>query len=142
MRPPSIVMFDRLFLGSLAVSGVGLALSWEEMTGQLANEPAMAEIGLGSGFIVGAVAVGFAISLLLWYLVSHKASNVAKWILVVLAALSLISFPAALGGPWNVTAILGLASYVLEIAALGFLFREDAREWLNGEWNADPATFD
>lgn len=142
MRPASIVMFDRLFLGSLAVSAAGVVLSWDEMTAQLANEPGVAEIGLGSGFIAGAVAVGFAISLLLWFLVSHKASNVAKWILVVLAVLSLISLPSMLGGPWDLTAILGLASYVLEIAALGFLFREDAKAWLSGQHQGDPATFD
>jgi hypothetical protein len=142
MRPASIIMFDRLFLGSLAVSAVGVVLSWDEMTAQLANEPGVAEIGLGSGFIAGAIAVGFAISLLLWFLVSHKASNVAKWILIVLAALSLISLPSMLGGPWDLMGILGIASYVLEIAALGFLFREDAKAWLSGQHHGDPATFD
>jgi hypothetical protein len=135
-------MFDRLFLGSLAVSALGVFLSWDEMTAQLANEPGVAEMGLGSGFIAGAIAVGFAISLLLWFLVSQKASNLAKWILVVLAALSLISLPSMLGGPWDLTAILGIASYVLEIAALGFLFREDAKEWLRDQRPSDPATFE
>lgn len=142
MRPQSIVMFDRLFLGSLAVSALSIVLSWNELTAQLANEPGVAEIGLGSGLIAGMVAVGFAISLLLWFLISRKASNVAKWILVALAALSLISLPGMFAGPWNLTAILGLASYVLEIAALVFLFRDDAKAWLKGEGSANPATFE
>ena len=142
MRPQSIVMFDRLFLGSLAVSAASVAISWDQMSRALANEPGVAEVGLGSGFLAGLVAVGFAISLLLWFLVSRKASNAAKWILVVLAALSLISLPGMLGGPWDLTAILGIVSYVLEIAALGFLFRADAVAWLKGDSTADPAAFD
>ena len=142
MRPPSIVMFDRLFLGSLAVSAIGVVIGWQEMAAQLANEPGVAELGIGSGLIVGMVAVGFAISLLLWFLVAHKASNVAKWILIVLAALSLISLPGMMAGPWDLTAILGIASYVLEIVALGFLFRDDAKAWLRGQRPTDPTTFD
>jgi hypothetical protein len=135
-------MFDRLFLASLALSAVGVVLGWDTMTAQLASEPGVAELGLGSGLIAGMVVAGFAISLLLWFLIAHKASNVAKWILIVLAALGLISVPAMLAGPWDLTAILGIVSYLLEIAALVFLFRDDAKAWFRGEGNADPATFD
>jgi len=142
MRPSSIVMFDRLFLASLAVSLVSLALNYGVIAQQFAGTPEMAAIGVGVGFFAGILAVSYAISLLLWFLVAHKASNVAKWILVVLAAISLISLPGMLGGPWDLTAILGLASYVLEIAALGFLFRDDARAWLRGQLPTDSTTFD
>jgi len=135
-------MFDWLFLGSLAVSAAGVVISWQPMMAQLAAQPGVAELGIGSGFLAGAIAVAFAISLLLWFLVSRKASSVAKWILIVLAAVSLISVPGMLGGPWNLSTILGLISYVLEIAALGFLFRPDARAWFTGDTNAEPATFD
>jgi hypothetical protein len=135
-------MFERLFLGSLAVSLAGVAIGWEAMSAQLTSEPGLAEIGLGGGFLAGLIAVGFAISLLLWFLIAHKASNVAKWILVVLAALSLISVPGMVAGPWDLTAVLGIVSYGLEIAALVFLFRDDAKAWLGGAANADPETFD
>jgi hypothetical protein len=135
-------MFDWLFLGSLAVSAAGVVISWQPMMAQLAAQPGVAELGIGSGFLAGAIAVAFAISLLLWFLVSRKASNVAKWILIELAAVSLISVPGMLAGPRNLSTILGLISYVLEIAALGFLFRPDARAWFRGDTNAEPATFD
>jgi hypothetical protein len=135
-------MFDRLFLASLAVSLVSLAINYSAMAQEITNAPGMAEIGLGSGFFIGILVVSYAISLLLWYLVAYKASNVAKWILVVFAAISLISLPGMLRGPWDLTAILGLASYVLEIAALGFLFRDDAKAWLRGQLPSDPATFE
>jgi hypothetical protein len=37
---------------------------------------------------------------------------------------------------------LGLVSYALEIAALVYLFRDDAVAWFKGEWSADAGTFD
>jgi len=135
-------MFDRLFLASLALSAVAAVVSWETIAAELTSQPGMAEIGMGSGLLAGIVALSFAISLLLWFLVAYKASNVAKWILVVLAAISLISLPGMLAGPWNLTNILGAVAYVLEIAALGFLFRPDARAWLGGQNRSDTATFD
>ena len=142
MRPPSIVMFDRLFLVSLALSVLGLALNFTAISQQVLATPGLADAGIGSGFFIGAVAVSYAISLLLWFFVAHKGSNVAKWILVVLAAISLVSLPGLLAGPWDLTAILNLASYVLQIAALGFLFRADAKAWLRGQLPTDPATFE
>jgi len=142
MRPASIVMFERLFLASLVLSLVGVIIGFDGMVDQLASEPGTAELGLGGGFLAGAMAVGFAISLLLWFYIAHKASNVAKWILIVLAAFGLISLPAMLTGPWDATVLLGLASYALEIAALIYLFRDDAKAWFRGEWGTNPATFD
>ena len=83
MRPPSIVLFDRLFLASLAVSLISLALNYAAIAQQVTGAPGMAELGLGAGFFAGILVVSYAISVLLWFLVAHKASNVAKWILVV-----------------------------------------------------------
>jgi hypothetical protein len=142
MRPPSILMFERLFLASLAVSAASIVIGFDSMVDQLASEPATAALGIGGGFLAGIMAFGMAISLLLWFLIAHKASNVAKWILIVLAALSLISLPAMLTGPMDTTVLLGLASYALEIAALVYLFREDAAAWFRGEWQSKPNAFD
>ena len=142
MRPPSIIMFDRLFLGSLVVSAVSIVIGFDAMVDQLANEPGTAELGLSGGFLAGVLAVGMAISLLLWWLIAHKASNVAKWFLIILLALGLISVPTLVTGPWDTMTVLGLASYALEFAAIVYLFQADAKAWFRGEWGADPATFD
>ena len=45
-------------------------------------------------------------------------------------------------GPMDATVLLGLVSYALEIAALVYLFREDAAAWFKGEWNSNPTAFD
>jgi hypothetical protein len=142
MRPPSILMFERLFLASLAVSAASIIIGFDATVDQLANEPGTAALGIGGGLLAGIVAFGFAISLLLWFLIAHKASNIAKWILIVLAALGLVSLPAMLTGRWDTVTLLGLGSYALEIAALVYLFRNDAAAWFKGEWHANPTTFD
>ena len=142
MRPPSIVMFERLFLASLAVSVLGFIVSYREITETLARDPGVQQLGLGSGFIVGTAAAGYALYLLLWYLIARRASKVAKWILVVLIAISVLSTLPGLPSAWDTTALFGLVVTVLEIAAIVFLFRADATAWLDGKPPADPATFD
>ena len=142
MRPPSIVMFERLFLASMVLSVLAFIVGYDTLTEQLANEPGLSELGLGAGFLTGIVAVSVAIYLLLWFLIARKASSVAKWILIVLLALSLFSLPAIFAGVLDLIAILNIAVYALELAAVVHLFRADAVAWFRGEWNTDPTTFD
>ncbi len=87
--------------------------------------------------------IGMAIYLLLWFLIARKASNVAKWVLVVFVAIGAVSFLAALtSARFDAAMMLALVVYALEIAAVTFLFKEDAKAWLKGEWDTDPAAFD
>ena len=142
MRPASIVMFERLFLGSLALSVVSFFINYETMLRDLETQPELAELGLGAGFAIGSMAVGLAIYLLLWFFIARKASSVAKWILIALLALSAISLPGIVLSPWDLGVVLALAVYALEVAAAVYLFRDDAARWFKGEASADPATFD
>lgn len=142
MRPPSIVMFERLFLASLAIGLISFAVGYQNMLAALANEPTLQRAGFGSGFLIGTAAFSYAIYLLLWYLIARKAAKWAKWVLIVLIAISLISLPGALTGTLSLTVLLGLAVYALQLAALVNLFRPDAKAWFRGEMSADPATFD
>ncbi|MBO9517828.1 MAG: hypothetical protein J7493_07155 [Porphyrobacter sp.] len=142
MRPQSIIMFERLFLASLVLSVLSLIIGYQAVVDALASDPSMQQLGLGVGFVMGVAVVGYAIYLLLWYLIAHKAANWAKWVLVVFVAFGVTSLRAALTGPWNLTTILGLAVYVLEVAAVVYLFRADAKAWLSGTQEADSATFD
>jgi hypothetical protein len=142
MRPQSIVMFERLFLAALALSVVGFAISYQTMVDVLASDPAVQQLGIGGEIIIGAAALGYALYLGLWYLIAHKAANWAKWVLVVFVALGLTSLRTALSGPWGLTTALNVAVYALEIAAVVYLFRADAKAWLSGEKADDPATFE
>ena len=140
MRPQSIIMFERLFLASLAVSVLSFVLSYRAVMDTVSRD--LQGMGVEPGFVLALVGIGYAIYLLLWYLIAHKAANWAKWVLIVFLALSLVSLPAALAGPWTLTTLLGLSAYALEVVAAVYLFRADAKAWLTGQAAIDPATFD
>lgn len=139
MRPKSIIMFERLFLASLVLGALNFALSYEEATALLENDAGARKLGLGSGFLVGITAVSTVVYLLLWFLVARMASNIAKWILVVFVGLGVLSALPATMGTWNVTLVLSLVVYALEVLALVYLFRPEAKAWLRSEAQADEA---
>ena len=143
MRPPSIVNFERLFLAALALGMAGLVVGYEAMTAQLAREPALLQLGIGgSEVVIGTSAAWLAIYLLLWFLITRKASNVAKWILVILSAVGAIFYLPALTGRWDLGLLLNVAYYALELAAVACLFRADAAAWLKGKLDTDQGALD
>lgn len=142
MRPPSILMFERLFLVSLVLGVVSVAVGYEAMVGQLAREPGLERLGLGSEVLLGTVAIWLATYLLLWFLIARKASNVARWILALLSVLGALLFVPGLMGPWNLTLLLNLGYYAVELTAVACLFRADAAAWLKGERDTVEAVID
>ena len=46
MRPPSIVMFERLFLASLAISAISTVIVYDGVVRALANDASMQRLGL------------------------------------------------------------------------------------------------
>ena len=142
MRPKSIIMFERLFLGSLVLGALNVLLSYDDAAARVANDPGAQQLGLGSGFFFGITAGSFAVYLLLWFLIARQASTVAKWILTVFVALGVAFALPALTGSWTVTLALSLVIHALEILALVYLFRPDAKAWLSGAGQADSATAD
>ena len=148
MRPISIIRFDQAYLSALAVGLVNTALTFEKTSTELARDPSSAQLGLGTGFLFAMLGFSFGLTLLLWFLVSRRASNVAKWIVVVLTSagvlmgLASLMNLAAFGGLELALMLLGMG---LQLTALYFLFRRDAREWFasKGQGGAvDPAVFD
>lgn len=141
MRPQSILVFERLFLLSLVVSAVAFFLGFDQLTG----DPTVVRSGLGTGFILGVAAASYALYLLFWYLIARKAVNWAKWVLLALVAISLVSLPGALvqlARSFDVDVLLNVAVLALEVVALGYLFRADAKAWLNGERPVNPTVFE
>ncbi len=141
MRPASITMFDRLFLGALAVGFVNFILNYESVLEQVEAEPGLAVIG-GMPFLIGTLIIGNAINLLLWFLIARRASNVAKWILVVLTGFSLLSL-FSLPEVGALQAVITLVILALQLAAIYFLFRADAKAWFkHGPNGMDPDVFE
>lgn len=144
MRPASITKFDQLYLGAMALGIANTVLNYDNTMAQLEADPAVAAAGMaGSGFMLGAAAFGFAISLLLWFFISRRASNIAKWILLVLTLIGTLMMPLGLAAVPLVQAVIAVVITVMQIAALWFLFRPDAKAWFeHGPRGMDPAAFE
>lgn len=148
MKPESIRRFDLFYLGSIALSLVGSLVSYNSMVAQMEARTAAAGMQLGSGVVIGTVALSVAISLLLWFLVSRKAIVIAKWIIVLFFVLGLISTlgvagsPGLLSGEWTLLKTISAVVLLLEAGAVYYLFQPDAKAWFAGtpsDDGADPA---
>lgn len=144
MRPASITMFDRLYLGALVLGAVNTAINFETVLAELEADPAVVQMGMASpGFVIGTAAFGYAISLLLWFLISRKANTIAKWILTVLTAIGALMMPFSLGAVPLLETIITLTITAMQVAAVWFLFRPDAKAWFElGPRGMDPGTFE
>lgn len=144
MRPASIIMFDRLYLASLVLGTISFFVGYDTTMAQLEADPGSADLGIaGAGFLWGTFAFGMAISLLLWFLISRKANNVARWILVVLAVIGLIGLPFSLGELPPLQIVGSLVITAVNLLAVYFLFRPDAKAWFeHGPKGMDPNIFE
>lgn len=134
-KPDSIRKFDWLYLGSIAVGLIGLALSWSTVTGQMDAQMEAAGTELGSGTataaLIGGLVIGTGVSLAIWFLISVLRIELIKWVLIVLVLWGLVTLPAGIQatGGIGMQNITGIISTIMSIAAIWFLFRPDAKAW-------------
>ena len=135
MKPVSIKKFDMLYLGSIVVSLVGVVLGWDTMMADMNTQMSAQGTdmegmeGIASGAAIGGLALGFAISLLLWALVSVWRVEFVKWILALFVAWGVVSLLLSLGAGVTVATVFAIASTVMGVVAVYFLFQPDAKEW-------------
>lgn len=126
MRPASIQWFERIYLATLVIGLGNLLIHFGTLSTVMGN--------VGSTMTVAMLsfAAGIAISLLFWYLVARRASNIAKWFLVALVVIGLIGLPSGftmtetLGVPY---VAIGALSTVLQVIATALLFTAESRRW-------------
>lgn len=139
MRPSSIVNFERIVLLSVLLGIVNTVMIWDRLTA------AVAATGMGTGVAIGVQVLTVAIYLVLIWFIARRASNVARWIYIVLCAIGLvfgamgIGQVAALYG--NTVLVINLVQYVLALVSIWLLFRPDANAWFRGDRPADPGVF-
>lgn len=127
MRPQSIIRFEQLYLGSTLITLVVQVLNFLALFGPVRTE----EAGLITLLIVLALTYGLAF--LFWYLIARRASNIAKWILVVISVLGAISTVPLLLAEAQADPAYALVMalvFVLQLVGIAYLFRRDAAEWL------------
>ena len=126
MQPRSIVTFERLYLAGLVVSLANFALAFGTI-----SQATISGSTVNPAYLVVGFVIGFAIQLALWFMVARKASNIARWALVVIFILGLSGLSALVSPPYGLANVLGLGVVALHFAALTFLFRKDASDWLS-----------
>lgn len=144
MRPNSVILFERLYLASLAIMAINFFLSYDGIVAQIQRDPAMERLGWGAGMAISIYAVSLAVSLLLWFFAAHRRSVIAKWILVIFAVIGVLSLSGTFSTISGTQLIAPLLVTALQVAATILLFRADAKSWFagNGQDEADPAAFD
>ncbi|QNQ10353.1 hypothetical protein [Sphingomonas alpina] len=139
-RPASIVTFERLYLGALAIGVINTVMSWSTNQAQMAAQTAQVpEAGqIISWLVPVATAIGVGISLLLWYFIARRGAAVAKWIATILVVAAVGFMALALsGGTYRpgLNGILGVVGTVFQAVSIWFLFRPDTKIWF-GEVSA------
>ena len=144
MKPKSIRRFDLFYLGYVALSLIGSFISYGAMVTEMGRRTAAAGMQLGSGTVIATMVLATVVSLLLWFLVSRKAVALAKWIIVVLfvigllSAFGLLGTPGFVSGAWTLLKTISAVTLLLEAAAVFYLFQPDAKAWFAG--SAPPGT--
>ena len=147
MRPQSIELFEKVYLGTVALGFVIAVINWVNVTAML-ETPEIKSLGVGSGFLVGMVILSVLFSLILWYFIARRASNIAKWIYVVVTGIGLFGVVGSLANPLTPKGLLlvgNIIVLVLQLYSAWLLFRPDAVAWLESkgaDGPGDPSTFD
>lgn len=138
MRPNSIVYFERIFLISILLTAIGAFLSFDQTLAQMQANADFNRLGWGASVLV-ATAVSYVILLLLLdYFIAHRASKIAKWILVLLTVMSFTTLPGAFAVQSGLPLIIAVLTNLLAIAAIVLLFTPSARKWLNSAPSGGP----
>jgi hypothetical protein len=132
-RPDSIIWFERLYIGSLAVSVAIMVVGWD----------AVRSGAIPPFYLVAGLFVGLVLPVILVLLVSRRRSGIAKWILFMLFAVGLAANVATYrpGMNWRVD-LAALLITGMQIAAIGLLFTASARTWLGGKDGTLGQTFE
>lgn len=130
-RPKSVLWFERLYGLSVLFSIVDLAIQWDDI---ILEEEFGAETQMLFVIAVALVMItAYAIVLVLWYFVAHRASGVAKWLLILISTVSLGLGVLAIGDYAEIPLAFFLVSQALTWIALAMLFRADARAWFRSK---------
>lgn len=144
IKPPAIVRFEQLYWGSFILGLVATAVTWSSRTAIMNANPAVANM---PWIMPTATVVGIVITLTLWYFIARSPSVVAKWVIVVFAALGAFGMATSLfllarGAVTEVMpGVLSLVVNGLYIAAAVMLFNPAAKAWLgeDRDEDVDPA---
>jgi hypothetical protein len=134
--PKSIRRFAGLYWASAAVSIGNIFLNYAALRAY-----AVARQSSPAGPIL-AVVITTVTALIFWFVITRRASNVGKWVLIVFSVFDLIQLPRLIDYVLAIGPLYGVLnglSLLLLLGALVMLFRRDAVIWLKSGGKLSPA---
>lgn len=131
-RPESISLFGKVLLAAVVLQFIRMTLNWDAWAA-ISYNPAIQSSRSGSLVMIQGMVFATGLWLLLWYFIVHRASNVAKWIYVVVVILLIINTMLGASNPQTpkgLDKVIGLVILALQGFAGGLLFSNDAKIWL------------
>jgi hypothetical protein len=143
MRPQSIHRFDRLYFLSVALGLANFALNFQVKLAEIEIQRPRMGAGGALVFMFAVLGVTLVISLLIWWLVSRRASNTVRWLLTVFAVIGVISAPLSLVSEPPLAVAMTAIIAAVQATAVWFLFRPNAAAWFKHDPRGmDPDVFE
>ena len=129
MRPKSIARFELVYWLWLAINLLGVVLAWPST----AADPQISAVVQRMPWFLYLV-IGILVVLLGWLgvAITRRASNIGRWIFVVVAAISAVMVWRELANgytPEDLAGWLTVIAAVLAVIGAVLLFRPDAKAW-------------
>jgi hypothetical protein len=145
MRPPSILLFERLYIVKIVLGLVAGAFALSRISATILPTGAPVAVQkMMPVIMIASMAFGVIVSLLLLYFIARRASDVAKWIFVVFFALGAISLIRSFSGRFPIAGWmhgLSLVQVAMGAVMLWLLFRPDAKAWFAEPSRRPPQDF-
>ena len=142
LNPPSIRAFERCFWAAIFLSIVETVIGWEDFVTFDDGSPVPL---LGTALILGVLAMAYGLSIWLWFRITRRASQLARWLYVGLGivgqGLTLWMFDE-IYGQRDAAFAISMIVWALDVASIIFLFRRDSADWFQRKIWLNPATFE
>jgi hypothetical protein len=125
MRPKSIIYFERIMFGTLAMGLIQAVLGWNrniEIASHTSRSP--------TTFVLLTNVFTFSIIAVLVVLISRGRSRVVAWISLVMTVLGIPGFIAVLAQGLPGSTAIAAVQLVGQVVAFAYLFSPSARLWL------------
>jgi hypothetical protein len=133
MRPPAIQRFARLYPIWILLGIVVNVLTWHRSYAVYART----EMGdAGPFLLVALLSLGTAVSVTLWFLVTRRHNNIARWVIVGIFGISAVSICWSLVGGrmvFDIPGILALVRVLIQAFAVRELLRAESAVWFGSK---------
>ncbi len=138
-KPKSIELFSKLYLIGAALALTNLIIHYDRL-----RSLAILKGGSPAGPLI-ALLIMLPFLWVIWFFITHRASNVVKWILVISAVYQPINWylnGSLENGLGTLHTIVMLLSSAFDTCAVAVLFSSDAKNWFRTKGKMpDPKVF-